>query len=250
VSAVTTALVLATLLVAWEVLSRIGVLDELFMSRPSAVVAASGQMAGDPAVRTALLTTLGSVLQAFAIGTGLGITVGVVLGLNRLLRDAFLPIVMILVGVPKSVFLPVIVLFTGMTTRPTIVFGALLAFLYATVNMVGGIDLIEPQHHTLARAYGSNIWKRFRFVILPGASPGVFAAIWHGLRSAFEGVLIGELFASAVGLGYLAITFSNSFNFAKVYAVQIAVAIALIVVGTGWGRLEAWIGRWRKEGLH
>jgi ABC-type nitrate/sulfonate/bicarbonate transport system permease component len=241
------AVFIVTVLSAWEVLADLGVINELFVSKPSAIAWAAVKLFGSSTALTAIGETLTSMVLAFVIGTGLGMLVGIVLGLQHLMRQAYLPIVMMLMGIPKSVFLPIFVLLFGLGGTSAVVFGSLLAFVHVTVNVIGGVDLIEPKHLTVARAFRGSAWKRFVHVILPGASPGLFTAIWHGLRNAFVGVVVAELFASTSGIGSLVKIYSNNFQTAEALALVSVISAAVILVGTGWNRLERRLTRWRSE---
>ena len=246
--AVCRTIVLVGLLTLWEVLTDLGFVNELFVSKPSAIMRAAVSIFGSPTAVTAIGQTLVSVLLAFLIGTGLGMVVGIVLGLQKLLRQAYFPVIMLLMGIPKSVFLPVLVLFFGLGGTTAVVFGALLAFVHVTVNVVAGVDLIEARHLTVARAYRANTWQRFIHVVLPGASPGLFTAIWHGLRNGFVGVVVAELFASTAGIGSLVKMYSNNFQTAEALAIVSVISAAVILVGTGWNRIEKHLIRWKTEG--
>lgn len=57
------------------------------------------------------------------------------------------------------------------------------------VNVVGGVDLVEPKHRRVAHAFGASRWATFRGGIAPAALPGIFAALWYGIKQAFLGVL-------------------------------------------------------------
>ncbi|TDE14365.1 ABC transporter permease [Jiangella asiatica] len=238
------AFVLAVL-VLWEVLAEVGVVDEEFASRPSAVFQALGHLAVDSQALGAAGETMAAFLTAFAIGTGAGIVTGVVFGLNRLLRDAYFPIVMVLMVVPKSVFLPLLVLFFGLGATAGIAFGVLLAFVHVTVNVVAGLDLVEQKFYDVGRAYGARPTRLFLDVILPGAAPGIFAGIWHGIRNGFVGVVIAQLFVSTNGIGYLVRLYSNNFQIDNAMALTLAMAALVILTGSLWSRLESHLTRWR-----
>jgi ABC-type nitrate/sulfonate/bicarbonate transport system permease component len=241
-----TAFLLGVLLL-WELLARLGVIDEGFTSKPSSILAAVGPLLSDPQVGSALGVTLFSVGASFVIGTAAGMLVGIVLGLQPLLREAYFPIVMMLLGTPKSLFLPVIMLFFGLGQEAWIVFGSILTFVHVTVNVVAGVDLIEPKHLAVAKAYRAGRWSRFVHVILPGASPGLFTAIWHGLRNGFTGVVIAQLFAATAGIGYLVRVYSNNFQTDYALTLVLLVSFVVILVGTGWNRVEKRLTRWRAE---
>jgi ABC-type nitrate/sulfonate/bicarbonate transport system permease component len=240
---------LAAVVLGWELLARVGVIDESFASKPSSIARAVGPLLTDPQALSALGTTLYAVGASFVIGTGAGMIVGIVLGLQPLLRQAYFPVVMMLLGSPKSLFLPIILLFFGLGVESAIVFGSILTFVHVTVNVVAGVDLIEPKHLAVARAYGASGWSRFVHVILPAASPGLFTAIWHGLRNGFTGVVVAQLFTATGGIGYLVRLYSNNFRTDRALALVFIVSFVLILVGTAWNRLEKRLTRWRPEAV-
>lgn len=243
-----TAVILAALVV-WEVLARTGIVNEMFVSKPSSIIAAAVGLFGDPRATTALGETLASLIGAFTIGTGIGIVLGVTLGLQPLLRAAYLPVVMMFMATPKSAFLPIFIVFFGLGGTSAVAFGALMAFVHVTVNVVAGIDLVEPKYLRVARAYRAGPIHRFFHLILPGASPGLFAAIWHGLRNGFVGVVVAELFASTSGIGTLVKIYTNNFQTAEALGLVMTISIAVILVGTLWNRLERHLIRWRTNGV-
>ncbi|WP_165400422.1 ABC transporter permease [Blastococcus saxobsidens] len=222
-------------------------IDERFASKPSSIVMAVPPLLSDPQVLEALGMTLYAVGASFAIGTAGGMLVGVILGLQPMLRTAYFPIVMMLLGTPKSLFLPVIMLFFGLGVESAIVFGSILTFVHVTVNVVAGVDLVEPKHLMVAKAYRASRWKRFRHVILPGASPGLFTAIWHGLRNGFTGVVIAQLFTATAGIGYLVRVYSNNFQTDRALTLILMVSLVLILVGTGWNHVEKRLTSWRPD---
>lgn len=240
-------IVLIAILILWEALARIGFIDELFLSMPSSIIWSGLTLWSTPQAVDALHTTLTSIAVAFVWGTLLGMIVGIVIGLQQLMRRAYFPIIMILLGIPKSVFLPVFVLLFGLGATPAIVFGTLLAFVHVVVNVVGGVDLIEVNHLRVARAFRANRIDRLIHVIIPAAGPGLFTAVWHGLRNAFVGVVVAELFASSGGVGSLVQVYSNNFQMAEVFGLVGVVSLAIIIIGTVWGRIELRLTRWRKE---
>jgi ABC-type nitrate/sulfonate/bicarbonate transport system permease component len=229
----------------WELLANVGVIDPRFASKPSAIAQALGSLMFDLQALKAIGETLVAFAIAFIIGTGSGLLLGIVFGLNRLLRDAYFPIIMLLMVVPKSVFLPLLVLFFGLGTAAGIAFGALLAFVHVTVNVVAGLDLVEQKYRDVARAYDAKPSRLFLDVILPGAAPGIFAGLWHGIRNGFIGVVIAQLFVSTAGIGYLVRVYSNNFQVDNAMALTLVMAALVIVTGAVWSRLERRLTRWR-----
>lgn len=237
--------IIVALLVLWEILSLTGVLDKRFFARPSIIVRVAIGQSTSEEVYKAIIVTLEAVGGAVAIGSAAALVVGVMMGMRPLLREAYYPIIMLLLGTPKSVLLPVFVMLLGLGLRMSIAYGALLAFIQVTINVVAGMDLIDPKHLTVTRAFNASPFQRFVHVIVPSAGPGIFAGLWSGLQAGFIGVLISQLFGSSQGIGYLVETYSNNFQTAEAMAVTIFISLVVILAGTGWNRLQNRLTRWR-----
>src|SRR5690625_738778 len=90
-----TAVVTGALLL-WELLARFGIVNALFVSKPTSITLASLTLLGSDVARTAVAETISSLTSAFLLGTASGIIVGTILGLQRLLHRAYMPIVLML----------------------------------------------------------------------------------------------------------------------------------------------------------
>ena len=88
--------VLASFVVAWEVLGQIGVLDKFYYSRPSLFIP---RIAGwfaegftPSSIWNDIRVTLTETVLGFVIGTLLGVGIGYAFARNRLLGQAFDPL--------------------------------------------------------------------------------------------------------------------------------------------------------------
>src|SRR5690606_13776598 len=127
-----------------------------------------------------------------------------------------------------------------------IAFGAVLGFLQIAVNVVAGVDSIEPRFFRVTSAFRGSRWQTFLHVILPGAAPAIFAGLWHGVRNAFIGVLIAQMFVSNIGIGYLVKVYTNNLQIDNAMVLIIISAVAVIVLGTLWELGESRLTRWQK----
>lgn len=230
----------------WDLSTRLGLLDPLFVSSPGAVAGAAGDLVGVEAVRHAFRVTGTAIGIAFVLGTLGGLFAGLAIGLSRLIRDAYYGPVLFILSTPKSIFIPIFLLAFG-TDHTAAAFGTFEAFFYVTVNVVGGVDLVEQRHLTMARAFRAGPWHTFRDVLLPASLPGVFAGIWYGIKHAFLAVVIVELYMSAGGLGQVIRQYTNQLETDKVLAMILGVSIIAIAVGVAWTRIEHRLARWRGD---
>lgn len=245
----TLAAILVLVVAGWEVGARVGLLDVRFVSRPSAIVGAIPVLAAEELVVTALATTGVAMVWATVYGIVLGTVLGYLMGFSRVFRDAFYGPALFLLSVPKSIFIPIFLVFFGVNTQTAIYYGAFSAFIYVLVNVVSGFDLIQEQHLRIARAFRASLRHRILDVVLPASLPGVFTGIWYGIKSALQGVLIMELFASVGGLGRLITLYTNQLQTERVFALILGVSVLAILVGTAWTALEDRLARWRGKAV-
>jgi ABC-type nitrate/sulfonate/bicarbonate transport system permease component len=234
--------------VAWEAVSRLGIVSEDFISRPTAIAAAVPDLVADEQVRSAVSTTVTSIALAIAGGVAAGIVLGYLLGSIRLLRDAFYGPALFLMSVPKSIFIPIFLVLFGINSQTSIYYGAYSGVIYVMINVISGLDLVEERHMRVATAYGASRRHRITDVIFPASMPGVFTGIWYGLKNGMQGVLIFELFISVGGLGGLISFYTNGLRTDRVFAIILGISIAAILLGEGWSRLERRLSGWRQMG--
>jgi ABC-type nitrate/sulfonate/bicarbonate transport system permease component len=240
------AVILAALLF-WDLSTRFGLIDSDFVSTPMAVAGAFGEMLGNSEVLSALASTGGNILLAFMIGTAVGITAGTMLGLSKTLWQAYMSPLLFLMSTPKSIFLPIFILLCGIGSTSAVVFGAFEAAVFVTINVAAGMALVEDRHMKVARAFKASRTQTLLAVVFPSALPGIFTALWFGIRHAFIGVLIAELWASSDGVGGLIRVYAEQLHTDKTLALMLAVTILAIITGTAWNHLETRLTRWRQS---
>ena len=236
---------LCAFLFVWQLAAELGWVNRVFVSSPVEVVLAAGELFTQPMVWSALAETGRSILIAFLLGTCAGIVGGFVFGLSRTMKDAFYPFVLFVMSTPKSIFLPIFLLLFGIGPTAAIAFATFETFFYVCVNVDGGVALVEAKHTRLVTAFRGRWHHRLIDVVFPAASPGIFTGVWFGVKHAFLGVVIMELFVSVGGLGYLIHHYTNNLHTDKVLLLIITVIVATILAGTLWNRLERRLTRWR-----
>ncbi|MDR0360467.1 MAG: ABC transporter permease subunit [bacterium] len=237
---------LAVILAGWEIVTALGWADPLIVSTPQAVARAIPDILGSQAGQQALAITGSEIIDAFVMAVGAGLIAGTILGLSRQLRQAYLPVITFLMSTPKVVFLPLFMLSLGVSSISAAAFGAFEAFFYVTVNVVGGVELVDPRHLRVARAFRAGPLRTFANVVFPTALPGICTALWYGIKHAFLGCLISELWASHAGVGTLIKAYSDQLDTAHVLAIIVIISFVAILAGSLWSRAEARLSRWRR----
>ena len=217
----------------------------IFLSSPSAVAAEAWR----------LYVTTGEIWPHLAvsgmelvIGLGAAILVGIPLGLitgrYRLLSYAVEPFMSALNATPQVAFIPLIILWmgTGYVTRIFIIF--LLTVIPIFISAHAAVRTVDVRLLKMASSFGASEGLLFRTIVLPGSVPFLLTGIRLAIGRAMIGIIVGELFGSALGLGlminYAGSTFKTNTVFVGVVTI-IVVGMALTeLVQRIETRVEAW----------
>ena len=166
-----------------------------------------------------------ALAYALVIGLAGGLLLGLVLGVNRLARDVTEPILLNLYAVPKVTLYPLVLLVFGLGLSAKVAFGVMHGIIPIMVFTMSAIRQMRPVLMRASQSMRLTMRQSILHVVLPSILPDVVS----GLRLAFSltllGVLIGEMFASQRGLGYV---LTNAMNLGDIRTIM-AVALFLTV---------------------
>src|SRR5215204_341194 len=230
----------------WELAARFFV-DKMFLSPPSSVFSQIHTVFQTPGVIAALRITAWELAVAFAISVAIGLVVGLAVGLHRFSNRSFMPIVLLLYGIPQITILPLFILYFGIGPASKIAFGVSHGIFPIIVTIVAGVQNIKPILMTAAHSMGASRWQIFRWVIFPHMIPTFFAGMRLGMAGVLLGVLLAELYVSTAGIGYFTQLFTQNFDPTKLLGLISVLAAMAIVLNEIVRRAEVHFGRWRTD---
>ena len=236
--------VVVLMLLVWEIAARF-FMDPLFISPPSRVFVSLGSMLGTDGVPNALRLTLFELAVAFAIAVTIGLALGLAIGLQPFARRSFMPIVLLIYGMPKITILPLFILFFGIGPAAKIAFGVAHGIFPIIVTVVAGVQNLKPILLISARSMGASRWHILRWVIFPHMIPSFFAGMRLGLSGVLLGVLLAELYVSTAGIGYFTTMFTENFQPTQLFGLIAMLAAMAIVLNEIVRRAEHRFSRWR-----
>jgi ABC-type nitrate/sulfonate/bicarbonate transport system permease component len=222
---VITLLSVSSILVAWAVLPAIGVLDAKYTSQPHKVVAAGIDLVRDGGFHTHVWLSLQEFAIGFALAAVLGVAVGLLMGYSRTLRELLDPLMMALHAAPRLALLPIIIVWLGigMSSKIAVVFiGAVIPIV---VNAMAGIAECDPKLLQVARSLGARRRDVILQVLLPFSVPSIMTGLRLGLGRGLLGVIVGEMYVSTAGLGYLIRLYGGSFRTDRLIFLVVLVAM-------------------------
>ncbi|MFJ8463786.1 ABC transporter permease [Streptomyces swartbergensis] len=157
---------------------------------------------------------LPSVLRlagGYALAAVVGVALGTVIGSYRRVRAVCEPVLEFLRAVPPPVLVPVIMLFAGIGDTMKVMVIAAGCVWPVLLNTVEGVRAVDPVMAETARSYGITGVARLRNLVLPSASPQIFAGLRQALSIGIILMVISEMFAASNGLGFTIVQFQRGF---------------------------------------
>jgi ABC-type nitrate/sulfonate/bicarbonate transport system permease component len=235
------------LLALWELLARVGVLDERFFPAPTSIASTGWDLLSDGSLVSDMSTSLRRAAVGFLLGALPGLLIGMSIGLNRFARAALQPLVDALYPIPKLAIIPLVLLVFGLGESSKYVIIATDVFFQLAITTAVGVRAIDKVYFDVARSFGAGRLARFRTVVVPGAMPVVVAGVRLGWGVALLLVIAAEMVAANSGLGYLIWNAWQTFQVERMYVGLIVIAAIALVSFRVLGHAEKRVLHWRPD---
>jgi NitT/TauT family transport system permease protein len=231
--------VLVALLVLWQGLY--GVVGESGLSSPAQAFTRLGVLVGTAGFWVNAAETGRAFAASLVISVVGGVGLGVVLGLRRLTGAVFEPILVNLYALPKVTLYPVVLLVFGLGLSARVAFGVMHGLIPLTLFTMNAILQLRPVYLRAARIMRLSAWQIAVTVVLPAILPEVLSGARLCVSLCLLGVLIGEMFASSRGLGFMVTNAMQVGDMATALAVALLLAGVAVVVNAALLALDrAW----------
>jgi NitT/TauT family transport system permease protein len=234
-------LLVLVILLLWQALFHLAGTSALTGPADTALLAA--RLLGTATFWPHLRETAAAFLGALAIAVVAGLAAGLALGGHRLSGEVAEPVLVALYSIPKVTLYPVVLLFFGIGLPARVVFGAIHGVVPIAVFAMNAIRGIDPIHVKTARVLRLGPWRTARRVLLPAALPEVFTGLRVGFSLTLVGTLIGEMFGSQRGLGYVLMTAIGLHRMDTIMAVTLLLVVFATAVNAALLLLDARLHR-------
>jgi NitT/TauT family transport system permease protein len=197
-----------------------------------------------------LIPTALEAAGGFLLGNLAAIAVATVFVHNKTLQDIFFPVVLMFNAVPLVAKAPVLVLIMGNGMEPKITIAALVCFFPTLVNMVRGLESVNPQAMELMRVLSASKTEIFFRLRLLNALPYLFSALRIAASMCVIGAVVGEWVGATVGIGAMILQATFNFDSPLLYA---AIVMSATLSGLFFLLVtlaERWVIRWQPESSH
>jgi NitT/TauT family transport system permease protein len=208
------------LILLWEAASLAYDVPVLFPT-PEATLAKAIQLIEEGRLQEDIAVSLGRIGAGFLLGSLLGMGLGLLMGMSRLVADLLGPFVHTLRFIGPIAWIPAVMLWFGLGELSKVVLIVYTTCFVVLVNTMIGVLTIHPAKLRAAQVFGATPPRMFLHVVLPAALPHVLAGARLAMMNSFMTIIAAEMVAAQEGLGFLIF---NSRQWMEVDAIFVGMA--------------------------
>lgn len=198
---------IAALVSLWSLVSFYGLVPPLFLPSPLAVLRALSALTltgfVDATLAQHLAASLSRIFGALGVALVLGVPAGLAIGTSRWGKGILDPIVEFLRPLPPLAYLPLVIIWLGIGEASKIAVIALAMLPPIILSTAAGVKSASVDHINAARAFGASRRQLLSHVILPGALPSILTGTRIALGAGWSTLVAAELVAASRGLGFM-----------------------------------------------
>lgn len=231
----------------WEIAARTGF--NFAFPRFTTTMAALGEMIADGSMGGAFLRTMEPLVIGLIISLSVGISAGIAMGLKQSVEWFTLPMFIVMQAAPMAALIPLVTFVYGIGLASKVVAVVMLSMPVIAMNSYKAVRNVPPSLVSMCHSFTGSRWQQITLIILPAASPMMFAGLRLGVAEGFSGAVLAELLITPTGIGDL-ITYHRSVaNFAHMYATIVAIVLFAIIAVSSLQWVEAKLFRPERRGV-
>ncbi len=234
-------------MILWEGVVRLSLVNPLFTSSPTRIVATFTQMLHEGSLGKDIRVSGTEFLLGYALAVVVGILVGVGMGWYADVAAVLQPFVSALYSTPRVALIPLLIIWLGIGIWSKVAVVFLVAVFQILISTEAGVRAADESLIRTAHSFGARDRQIFTTIVLPGAVPFLIAGLRLGLGQALIGIVVGELYAATAGIGYEIAVAGETFQTDRVFVGIVILATAAILLMWALRRLEVRFDSWRPQ---
>lgn len=212
---------------AWEIAGRIPISFAFptFLESMQALWA----LAVDGSLYKAYAETLRPLVLGVLISALLGMAIGVWVGLSEKFDWLISPIFVVMQTAPLAALIPLLVMAYGIGLTSKVFVVCIMAMPVIVLNTAGGVRNTPASMIEMGQSFLASRFEVIYKIVLPAASPIIFAGLRLGISAGFIGAILAELKITPTGVGDI-ITYSRSTaDYPSMYAAIFSIIVLAVI---------------------
>jgi NitT/TauT family transport system permease protein len=238
-------LAVALLLGVWEVLPRIGVINEGFMPPFPKVASTWWELITNGTLGPQIEASVKRALEGLVVSIAIGVPLGFLMGWYRPVSEFLTPVLEIFRNTAPIALLPVFILFLGIGEVSKVAVIVYACVWPVLLNTISGVHDVDPLLIKSGRSLGLNSFQIFTRIVTPAATPTIFAGIRLAGTFSILMVILAEQVGAISGLGYYVNYAEQASLIPQMYAAIVTITLVGLAFNIGLILLERRILSWR-----
>ena len=239
-------------LALWWIATNSGWIKPLFLPSPQAVWAQVLEVSRDGFADASLLTHIGwsalRVFGAFLLAVLTAIQVGILMGVNRVARGVFDPLVEFYRPLPPLAYLPLVVIWMGIGEGSKVLLIYLAMFAPLALSARAGVKSVAIEQIHAAYSMGASRGQVLKYVIMPAALPEILTGMRIAIGFGWTTLVAAEMVAATAGLGFMVLTASKFMATDVVIMGILVIGLLALLFDLGMRWLERKLVPWKGRG--
>lgn len=196
-------LLFVLLIVLWELLAKLKVIDTFLFSCPSEIFNLLVNYLKTGEIFNHIYISLIEVLLGLVIGTTGGIIIATILWYSDTLSKILDPFLVILNALPKTALAPIMIIWAGTGVAGIVVVAISILLIITILSVYNYFKNIEEEKIKMLQSFNASKTQIFIKLVFPSNITNIINVIKINVGMAWIGVIVGEFLVSRAGIGYL-----------------------------------------------
>ena len=206
----------------WDLVTRMGWVSVIILPTPAETLNdlffVGNNLISGKYMLDALWTTTLTVFYGFAIATGIGFSLGVLVGETKFGERAVMPYLVAIDTMPKVAFAPLFIAWLGFDIGSKVALAAFIATFPIVVATAAGLYAATENEKMLFKAMGATRMQTLLRLKLPTGLPYIFTGLKIAAVGVMAGAITGEFLGGGKGFGALIRQAASQLNTPRVFS--------------------------------
>jgi NitT/TauT family transport system permease protein len=205
------------------------------------------RMIADGSLIAAFAVTLQPLVLGLLISAFVGVGIGVAMGLNRLAEWLAAPVFIVAQAAPLAALIPLVIYVYGIGLAAKTLVVCIMAMPVIVLNSFSAVRHTPLSLVEMGRSFLASRRKLILRIILPAASPVIFAGLRLGCAAGFIGAILGELLITPTGVGDIISYNRSKAQYPEMYAAIMSIMLFTVLFIEALERIEVTMFRPEKR---
>jgi NitT/TauT family transport system permease protein len=193
---------IAFVFLLWWVMTGLELVSPIFLPSPEAVWKELVRQIREGILWQDLSTSVYRITAGWIISTLFAVPIGILMGNFRFFEGLLEPFIDLIRYMPAVAFVPLTILWAGVGDTQKFIILFIGTFFQEVLMIMDNVKTVPREMIQVSYTFGLTKWETLRKVILPAAMPGIWDTFRITLGWAWTYLVVAELVAANVGLGY------------------------------------------------